>query len=346
MARKMAVEIINRRALLRLGFLALVIVILFLICWPLMIGMPEESWSGPLPPLTEGEAELAEELRAAVERLAVVIGERNITHRMEALQRAADFIEESLVGFGCSVERQSFQAMGRSCDNLAVEIPGSSKKEEIVVVGAHYDTVPGSPGANDNGSGVAAALALARIFSGKKPDRTIRFVFFTNEEPPFFQTKEMGSLVYARRCEERGEDVAAMLALETMGCFLDGDDSQKYPPPLGFFYPSQGNFIAFVGNTGSRRLVRDVVASFRRRTSFPSEGAALPGILPGIAWSDHWSFWKAGYQAVMVTDTAPFRYPHYHLASDTPDKIDFEKLARVVAGLELVLDELVGATPP
>lgn len=342
----MGIQIVNRRALCRLGILALFLVLVLSICWLLMIRMPGKKWSGALPALTEYERELADELRGQVSVLADNIGERNVTLQYDALQRAARHIEETVALFGCRVERQSYELLGRTCHNLEVEIRGSTLPGEIVLVGAHYDTVPGSAGANDNGTGVAAALALTRIFSGQEPARTLRFVFFVNEEPPFFQTDEMGSLVYARRCRERGDNVTAMLALETMGCYDDSEGSQSYPPPLGFFYPSRGDFIAFVGNTGSRGLVRKVVESFRRRTRFPSEGAALPGLLPGIGWSDHWSFWKAGYPGVMVTDTAPFRYPHYHLSSDTTDKVDFDRLARVVAGLERVVRDLAGGPSP
>jgi Zn-dependent M28 family amino/carboxypeptidase len=194
--------------------------------------------------------------------------------------------------------------------------------------------VLGAPGANDNGTGVAAMLALARRFSGQKPRRTLRFVAFANEEPPHFQTAEMGSVVYAQRSRERSENVVAMLSLETLGYYDDAQGSQVYPPPIGLFYPSTGNFVGFVSNVSSRKLLRDVVGDFRSHTRFPSEGAALPAVIPGVGWSDHWAFWQAGYPALMVTDTAPFRYPHYHTGADTPDKIDYERLARVVAGLE------------
>ncbi|MHC4320424.1 MAG: M28 family peptidase, partial [Planctomycetota bacterium] len=170
------------------------------------------------------------------------------------------------------------------------------------------------------------------------------FLCFVNEEPPYFQTANMGSRVYARRCRQRGEDITAMICLETIGYYSDEKGSQNYPPPLGLLYPSTGDFIALVGNYGSRALVRQVVESFRRHAQFPSEGAAMPGVLPGIGWSDHWAFWKEGYSAVMVTDTAPFRYPHYHQSTDTPDKIDYERMARVVEGMEAVVRELAGAS--
>jgi len=163
-----------------------------------------------------------------------------------------------------------------------------------------------------------------------------------NEEPPHFRTEEMGSRAYARRCRERKENVVAMLSLETIGCYSDEPGSQKYPFPFGLFYPSEGNFIAFVGNVSSRSFVRRCVATFREKAAFPSEGGALPGFVPGVGWSDHESFWENGYPGLMVTDTAPFRYAHYHRKADTPDQLDFERCARVVSGVEHVLRDLAG----
>jgi Zn-dependent M28 family amino/carboxypeptidase len=197
--------------------------------------------------------------------------------------------------------------------------------------------VRGSPGANDNASGAAAVLALARRFADRPQARTIRFVLFVNEEPPLFWTDQMGSLVYAREAKQRGDDIVAMLSLETMGCFLDEPGSQRYPPPFGMFYPDEGNFIAFVGMSSSGPLVERAVGAFRGACRFPSEGAALPSLVPRVGSSDHWSFWKQGYPALMVTDTAPYRYRHYHKPTDTPDKLDYERLARVVEGLDAVI---------
>jgi hypothetical protein len=155
----------------------------------------------------------------------------------------------------------------------------------------------------------------------------------------------MGSLVYARACRDRGDRITAMVSLETIGFYCDDSGCQDYPIPFGLCYPSTGNFVTFVGNLGSRSLVRDAIEVFRATTRFPSEGGALPGWIPGVGWSDHWSFWKAGYDAIMVTDTAPFRYPHYHTKEDTADKIDYERMARVVVGIERVLRHLAGERP-
>lgn len=307
-----------------------------------MIPMPGESHSGALPPLTGEEAALAEALRAHVQKLAGGIGPRTVGF-YDGLNKAVDHIESSLRAAGCEVSRQPFQVSGRTVFNLEVETRGISRPEEIVVIGAHYDTAGATPGANDNGSGVAALLSLARRFAGRSHARTVRWVAFVNEEPPYFQTSQMGSVVYARRCRERNENIVAMLSLETIGCYFDEPGTQRYPFPLSLFYPSTGNFIAFVGNVDSRALVRQAIGAFRAQAKFPSEGAALHGWLPGIGWSDHWAFWQEGYPAIMVTDTALFRYPHYHDLDDTPDKIDYERTARVVNGLEKVVGALLQA---
>jgi Zn-dependent M28 family amino/carboxypeptidase len=307
--------------------------------WWTMIRMPGESFSGESPPAPETELKRADELRRDVEHLAVTIGERNLQSYPRLVQAAA-FIEQEFRKAGYEVARQEYEVLGMKCHNIEVEIRGAERPDQIVIVGGHYDSVAGTPGANDNASGAAATLALARHFAGSQPARTLRFVAFVNEEPPYFQRDSMGSLVYARRCKQRNENVVAVLALETMGYYTDEPNSQKYPPVVGALFPSEGNFIGVVGNVGSRQLVRDVVQAFRANTKFPCEGASLPGHVTGVGWSDHWSFWQEGYPGVMITDTALFRYPYYHQAKDTPDKIDFQKMARVVDGLEQVIDSL------
>ncbi|MBW4605367.1 MAG: M28 family peptidase [Calothrix sp. FI2-JRJ7] len=333
------IKLMNRSALIRLG--TLVIIIISLISWIIftMIRMPGESFRGNLPPLTQFEATLRDSMRRHVEKLASDIGERNYLH-YKGLASSADFLDSSFAEAGYEVKRQGYTIDNQTYYNLEVEIPGTERPDEIVIIGGHYDSVYNSPGANDNGTGAAATLELARLFAGKKPARTLRFVEFVNEEPPFFFSENMGSLVYAKSCKKRDEKIVAMLSLETLGYYSDKIGSQKYPAPLDAVYPLQGNFIAFIGNVASGALVKDVVASFRSHTQFPSEGAALPGEISGVSWSDQWSFWQQGYPGIMVTDTAPFRYPYYHTQQDTPDKVDYERLARVVAGLERVITDL------
>jgi hypothetical protein len=311
------------------------------------IRMPGESHRGPLPPLTAQQTTLRNALKADVAQLAGVIGDRNALTQYPNLCIAAEYVRQSLVRAGyrvyardCSPDLPTLKK--RPCQNLEAQLIGARKPDEIVVIGAHYDSVVGTPGANDNASGVAALLALARSMAHRHPGRTVRFVAFANEGPPFFWSRNMGSAVYAKQCRARHERIVAMLSLETLGYYTDAPDSQQYPSRMfGWFYPTTGNFVGFVGNTASRRLVWDAVESFRRHARFPSQGAALPGLVGGVGWSDHWGFWQAGYPAIMVTDTAPFRYPWYHGAQDTPEKLDYDRLARVVSGLDDVVADLV-----
>jgi hypothetical protein len=306
-----------------------------------MVCMPGRSAKREAP--VADEQVTAQRLHALVSHLAGDIGERNVGHP-DKLQQAAEWVRDRLQDGGRAAREQLYEVRGIPCRNLEIELPGSDRSSEIVVVGAHYDSPPGSPGANDNASGAAAVLFLASRFSARPAlPRTIRFVEFVNEEPPWFRTADMGSRRYANASRDRGDNIVAMLSLETIGYYSDRAGSQAYPFPASLFYPSTGSFLAFVGDTSSRGLVRRAVGSFRANASFPSEGAAFPANIPGVGWSDHESFWKAGYPGVMVTDTAPFRYPWYHKRGDTPDKIDYVRLARAVEGIARVVAELAGA---
>ncbi len=287
----------------------------------------------PLP--APAQESLEAEILRDVESLG---GERNMLHPAAYLA-ALQYLESEVKRAGYTPQRQTYAIESeRDGVNLEAERKGNA---EIVVVGAHYDSVAGSPGANDNGSGTAAVLALARRFANRSCKRTVRFVWFANEEPPYFQTEDMGSVHYAKRCRARNENVVAMLSLETLGYFTDEADSQTYPhAALKALYPDTGNFVAFVGNVGSASLVRQAIGVFRAHATIPSSGTAMFDVLPGVGWSDHWSFWQEGYAAIMITDTAPFRYPYYHTDEDTPDKLSYDKLAHAVIGLTAVLDAL------
>ncbi|MFL6585112.1 MAG: M28 family peptidase [Chthoniobacterales bacterium] len=325
---------------MRIALLLVVIGVLLAaaIGWWTMVRMPGRSFAGTAPPLTAEQTKLRDELAGDVRVLAAEIGERN-TSRYPQLEAAANYIDHALTSAGLQVRRDSYEIEGKRCDNIEAEIRGRS--DGIVIVGAHYDSVLGCPAANDNGSGVSALLALARRFAGESPLRTVRFVAFPNEEQPHFLRREMGSLIYAGRCKQRGDPIVAMISLETIGYYSDAIGSQHYPlPGLNLFYPSRGNFIGFVGNVASRGLVRKTIGAFRQHAEIPSEGAALPAGVPGVGWSDHWSFWQFGYPAVMITDTAPFRYPDYHESTDTPDKLDYDSMARLVVGLQHVVERL------
>ena len=296
-----------------------------------MTSVPGNSHSGPLPPATPDQVQLAKRLSDHVR--AIAIKPHNVAHA-EELERAARYIEDVLAGIGYQVYRQPFRIGDLEVRNIEVVIEPASvtRNAHTLVVGAHYDSYFHAPG-------TAGVIELARLLTDLQGSSSfrIRLVLFVNEEPPFFKSELMGSLVYARRLKETGELVSGMFSLETLGFYSDEEHSQRYPPPLGFLYPSTGNFVAFVGLTSSRALVRRTVGTFRALVPFPSVGGTAPGFIPGIDWSDHWSFEQVGIPALMITDTAPFRYPHYHNHTDTPDKVDYERLARVISGLERVI---------
>jgi Zn-dependent M28 family amino/carboxypeptidase len=281
-------------------------------------------------------------LRGHVRALAAGIGERHVW-RPQALHAAADYIRGELESLGFAVAPQAYEVYGVRCENLEVTIPGSSRPGEVVLAGAHYDTVEGSPGADDNASGVAGLIEIARLLRGARPQRTLKLVAFVNEEAPFFYFGEMGSKVYARAARARGDDIRVMVSLEMLGCYRGEPGSQAYPPFLRWFYPERGNFIAFVSNLRSRRALAAFTRAFRAASDFPAERLAAPALVPGVSWSDQLSFWRAGYPALMVTDTAFYRYAHYHLPTDTPERLRYPEMARVVEGLARALQALAGS---
>ncbi len=285
---------------------------------------------------------LQQNLQRHVYRLADEIGERNLQHP-EALHAAEDYINQAWQQQGYSVERQAYLERNIQCANLEVTREGDARAEQIILIGAHYDTVYGSPGANDNGSGLAVLLELARLFQTETTNMSVRFVAFVNEEPPFFFSGRQGSNIYAKAIHERGDDIRLMLALETMGYYSSEPHSQDYPPLFRYFYPNTANFISFVTNFGSRRMMLKLAKAFRQVTDFPLQHVATFSCIPGIAWSDHLSFWRQNYKALMVTDTAFYRYPYYHSSNDTAEKLDYPRLARVCEGLFNALRLLANA---
>jgi hypothetical protein len=303
------------------------------------------SPAGPRPALSGAMASELEALEARLMRhvqvLAGEIGERHL-FRAAALDAAAGYIREVWARQGLVVREEPFEVHGRRCANLLVELPERGGSQELVVVGAHYDSVIGSPGANDNATGVAVLLELSRALRSARLARTLRLVAFVNEEPPFFQTEAMGSRRHARQARARGDAIVAMLSLETLGVYSARPGSQRYPFPLGAFYPATGNFLGVVGNLRSRGLVREVVAHLAAVTDFPVEAAATVAWIPGVAWSDHWSFWQEGYRAVMLTDTALYRYAEYHSAADRPEVVNAREFARAAHGLIEAVRRLAG----
>lgn len=325
-----------------------------------MFWIPGHSYRGPLPQLTEVERDLAKRLSDHVWMLAGDIGARSLTSAPENLSKAAEYIEHVFRSHGYDPRRQEFNVETfnhhqREITNESIKFPTvkhttwnviaenacASASAEIVIVGAHYDSVYDCPAANDNGSGVSAMLEIARMLRNETLNKTVRFVAFTNEEPPFFRTEQMGSYQHAQACHDQKERIAAMICLETIGFYSDAPNSQKFPHSIfGVAFPKTGNFVSFVSNFQSAGLLKRCVRSFRDAVKFPSEGIAVPQQIKGVDFSDQHNFWRLGYPAVMVTDTAFYRYPHYHEPEDTPDKLNYETLARVVSGLAAVVREL------
>ncbi len=278
-------------------------------------------------------------LKNHVIKLSKEIGERNYIY-YDSLNKAADYIIEEFKEYGYTPKIQSYYIEGKIYKNIIAAKSGNIKPQETVIIGAHYDSVTGSPGGNDNGSGVSALLELSRLCLKSDTARTIKFMAFVNEEPPFYLSGDMGSRIYAMDAKKRGEDIKAMISLETIGYYSEQPNSQSYPLFYSFFYPDKANFIAVVGNFKSRRLVKRIKNAFKRNSAFNIESAVAPEIVHGVNFSDHDSFWRYGYEACMITDTAFYRYPYYHTQEDTYEKIVYDKFAEVVKGLYYAMLEL------
>ncbi len=304
-----------------------------------MVAMPGAPHKGPRPAMTAAEVALEPRLRGHVEVLAGEIGPRNVVD-LGGLRAAEAYIDGVWRGQGHEVLRQTFLAQHLEVSNLEIVLPGHRAPDEIVIIGAHYDTHIGSPGADDNGSGVAALLELGALLRRRAPGRTVRLVAFVNEEYPFARTDIMGSVVYARRSRALGEDIVEMISLEMLGNYSDLPGSQTHRWYFEPFYSDRGDFIGIMGDLSSRGRVARLVETFRGVSAFPCDGLAAPGWLAGTYRSDHWAFWLEGYPGVMITDTASFRTPDYHTASDTPDTLEYDQLARLTAALADVIEAL------
>jgi Peptidase family M28 len=319
---------------------AIVVTLIALAVWYAIV-FPRQPFKGPVPPLGNAGHELATRLEAHV--TAVASTPHNLDH-YDALEAAAVYIEETLSGFGLKPQARVFQVAGKAVRNIEVlwEPPGATSATPTLVIGAHYDSPDDAPGANDNGTGVAAALELARSLAALRPSSgRLRLALWVNEEQPYGKTPDMGSWQHAKALKDHGENIEGMIALETIGYFSNEPGSQQFPWPFGLIYPDTGNFIAFVGLPGCRAFLRRSLASFRANVAFPSIGGIAPGFLEGADLSDHWAFHQFGFPALMVTDTAPFRNPYYHELDDLPESVDYDSLARVTLGLEKMLRDLV-----
>jgi Zn-dependent M28 family amino/carboxypeptidase len=278
---------------------------------------------------------IAARARRIVETLA---GEYPSRHgsNPEVLDRAASFIEQEFTSLGYELQSQWYESDGRQVRNIVVEKSGQNPARPSIVIGAHYDTVVGTPGADDNGTGIAGLIELSRLLKEYSNRRTIRFVAFPHEEPPYFFTQHMGSRQYARNLKESGERIFAMLTLEMIG-YAGKGFKQLYPVPLMRVfgrYPKDGNFIALVSNLRSTPLLSMVRKAMRQRGSVGVESLSAPGFIPPLFLSDHSSFWKYGFPALMITDTAFLRNPHYHSSTDTADMLNYQFLASVVDAVQ------------
>ncbi len=280
-----------------------------------------------------------------VARLSVAIGSRSI-FEYDKLMAAKEYILACLKAMGYRPALQDYSYQGRIFSNITASLPGKTHPEEVVVIGAHFDTVIGSPGADDNASGVATLLEMCRLLKNAAPERTLEMVFFTLEEPPLFRSEYMGSLVYARAAKKEKKKIIAMLSLEMLGYYSDQHGKQSFPAPLmNLLYPSTPNFIAVVGDLSSRSLAQRVTSSLRQKQGIMVESLSTFSFLPGIDFSDHRSFWKMGYPAVMITDTAFYRNPNYHTEEDKPETLDFPRMSRLLEALVATAQDLTNSAP-
>lgn len=278
--------------------------------------------------------ELVNRVKKHVYRLSHEIGTRNVEDYAN-LKKAEQYIDEEFKTYGYAPIYQEYMADEVKVKNIIVIKEGIKHPDEVIVIGAHYDSCF-NPGADDNASAVAGLLELARVFSKKNINRTIKFIAFVNEEPPYFKTKLMGSLIYAQEARKKNENIKTAIILEMIGYFSDKKHSQHYPPFLGFIYPNKGNFIILVGNSGSSGNVKTFQAEFKKFSSFPIETIALD-FIPFNDLSDHWAFWQNNYPAFMITDTAFLRNPHYHKQTDTYEKLDYQSMAHLVETFSSVI---------
>lgn len=309
-------------------FLVIIISTLFLTIFGWLTG------SKGLNKKYKNDRNLVENLKKHVYKLSHEIGERSY-RKYGKLVETEEYIAKQFNSYGYKNEFQEYSINNQVFRNIIAAKQGKEKKKEIIV-GAHYDTVV-TPGADDNASAIAGLLELSKYFSEIRTSKTLRFIAFVNEEPPFFKTEKMGSRLYTMAAKQRADDIQIAFILEMIGYYSDKPFSQKYPPFLGPFYPNTGNYIAVIGNLHSKGIVDRIVKAFKENSSFPIESLNAPSAVPGIDFSDNWSFWQEGYPAVMITDTAFYRNYNYHRLTDTYEKLDYISLAEVINGLKYVL---------
>lgn len=301
-----------------------------------------------------GKNKLINALIGHVRELSEVIGHRNVQN-YDKLDKAAQYISKEMQSYGYHVELQKYYVPDISVNSLYAKSQkfkevynviakklGQKLPEEVIVVGAHYDSCD-SPGADDNASGIAGMLEIARCLADTRTQRTIQFIAFTNEEPPFFHTDFMGSRVYAKEARNLKIDIKLAIILDMIGYFSDMSLSQQIPRLLQNAYPDKGNFILAIGDALATPLLGDLARKYNKISKVPMmTNNGLESIMQeveGFDFSDHWSFWQEGYPAVLLTDTAFLRNPHYHKTTDTYRTLNYEKMSKVVDGLGQVIYE-------
>ncbi|MCG6535985.1 MAG: M28 family peptidase [Syntrophales bacterium LBB04] len=285
-------------------------------------------------------------LHRHVKQLTVYIGSRSV-HEYEKIEATKEYIVTCLKSFGYAPSLQTYTYSGKKYSNVIASRKGAKLPDESVIVGAHYDTVYGTPGADDNASAVATLLEIAQALKDFSPDRTLKLIFFVIEEPPVFRSEHMASYVYAKEAKARNENIKSMISLEMLGYYTNEKDGQTFPfPMMSLIYPSTPNFIAVVGNLSSRNLVRKVENSLRASSRIPVETLSAFSFVPGVDFSDHRSFWEMGYPAIMITDTAFYRNPNYHTETDTIDTLDFDNMSDLLRGLIQAAKDLTDSSLP
>ena len=324
----------RRRRIIRFMLLVLLIVLLLLVGSWFWLTQPLLSSARPSPERTVDPLRLQEHVR----KLSIELSPRDENH-IENLDRVAAYIKDEFSQTTALVSEQPYRVQGKSYRNVIAQFGPESA--ERIVVGAHYDVAGPFPGADDNASGVAGLIELARLLGRQQPPMRVELVAFSLEEPPYFGTTGMGSSVHAQSLRRQNIRVRAMFSLEMIGYFSDAPNSQHFPVGiLGALYPSTGNFIAVVGRLSDWSLVRRTKATMRNASLLPVYSINAPIFVPGVDFSDQLNYWHAGYNALMITDTAFYRNRNYHTAQDTEEKLDYKRMAMVVEGVYAAVAEL------
>ncbi|MBN1501304.1 MAG: M28 family peptidase [Spirochaetes bacterium] len=283
---------------------------------------------------------LVDNLYSHVSFLVSGEGPRN-NNNTESLNSVSEYIKQEFIKSGYSAEFQEYEAGGKLFRNVICSY--GNQDLPVIVLGAHYDVFGNFPGADDNASGIAGLIEIARITAENKPELNYRIEFtaYSTEEPPFFGTVNMGSAVHAGNLFKNNAKVKLAIVLEMIGYFSENENSQQYPAGImKLFYPNKGNFIAVVGRPADKKYINSVKKTLKQKSTLSVKTLSAPSFVKGIDFSDHRNYWKYGYNAIMITDTAFFRNPNYHKKTDTIDTLDFNRMAEVVKGVYFSLLEI------